>query len=368
MSKKSSQEWICEKCGNSLIDIYQYCTNCGSPRQNSSVWFCRNCSKEVPSEVYKYCIHCGAKKENEKTSLILAKPKVSISVPKIGVNKSKKEFESPILYCPAGYSIIDKIGSGGFGDVFRAKDPKGRVAALKFPRIEIEDTISQSYFEQLSKEGKIWSRLKHPNIVEVFECGMTPMPWISMELMEGGSLSDRLKKGPLEIKQALQIALKIADALQLAHHNGVIHQDIKPKNILFTNAGTPKLTDWGLVKIMLETSSSIDVFQGTVMCAAPEQIDSKCFGNVDWRTDIYSFGVVLYWMIAGKPPFYAEDLLGYIKKLTEEKIKPLRETNSSIPEKLDTVLAKTLAKLKEERYQAIALLKEDIEKILSDLK
>lgn len=285
--------------------------------------------------------------------------------------KEQVEVAGPTaVFCPSGYTIIGKrIGSGGFADVFKAKDSNGRIVALKVPRIgAFEETVAASCFKRFLKEAKIWKKLRHPGIVQVYEYGSKPVPWISIEFMEGGSLKDRLKKGCLPLRESLDIAVKIAGAIQFAHHNGVVHQDIKPQNILFTSDGVPKLTDWGLVKVLLEASSSTEVFEGTFICAAPEQIDPEEFGEVDWCTDIYSFGIILHWMLAGKPPFSARTIYGYIRKIREGRVKPLHEINSSIPPELDAILGKTLAKRKDDRYDAMALVRRDLKELLTTLK
>jgi serine/threonine protein kinase len=362
LGEKGKTSWTCKICGQKIPRVYSFCTNCGAKRSEEG-WICSNCSKNVPYDEYAYCIYCGAK----KTISIKVKPALP---PKAKPKPPKKPTvtQPPLTKVfPKGYTLIEKIGQGGFAYVYKAKDPEGRIVALKFPKIDLTETIDESCFKQFLKEARIWKKLKHPSIVKVYDCGSAPLPWISMEYMKGGSLRERLKKGRLSVKEALEIAIKIADAIQFAHHNGVVHQDINPKNILFTDNGYPKLTDWGLVKVLLETSSSTEVFEGTFICAAPEQLASEKFGKVDWRTDIYSFGVILYWMLTGKPPFVSKDILGYIKKVTEEKIRPVREIDPSIPPKLEAILQKILAKRKEDRYEAIALVKKDLKEVMSTL-
>jgi len=364
MSRKASQNWNCPICGHSVSKVYSFCTNCGAKRSDKG-WVCDHCGKNIPYDDYQYCIHCGTKRS------IVKKVKPVPPVKRKSKPKRRVKFVEPtsVTFCPSGYTIIGKIGVGGFSDVYKAKDSSGRVVALKVPRIEAADeTMSESCFKRFLKEAKVWSKLKHLGIVKVYEYGSKPLPWISIEFMEGGSLRERLKKERLSIKESLEIAIKIAGAIQFAHHNGVVHQDIKPKNILFTSDGIPKLTDWGLVKVLLETSSTTEVFEGTIFCAAPEQLDPERFGKVDWRTDIYTFGVVLYWMLAGKPPYRAKDIFGYIKKIIEKKVKPLHEIDPSVPPKLDAILEKALAKKKEDRYEAIALVERDLRNLLSALR
>ncbi len=364
ISRKASQSWTCPICGHKVSKVYSFCTKCGKKCPDKG-WVCDHCGKNIPYDDYQYCIHCGTERSIVKEAEPVEREERE--------SKRKKDVEvvEPIsgIFCPSGYTIVGKIGSGGFSDVYKAKDSSGRVVALKVPRIEVpEETMSKSRFKRFLKEAKVWSKLKHPGIVQVYEYGSKPLPWISIEFMEGGTLREQLAKGRLSVKESLEIAVNIAGAIQFAHHNGVVHQDIKPQNILFTSDGVPKLTDWGLVKVLLETSSAAEVFEGTFICAAPEQLDPERFGKVDWCTDIYSFGIVLYWMLTGKPPFLAKDIFGYIKKVTEKNVKPLHKIDSSIPPELNAVLEKTLAKRKEDRYEAMALVKRDLKKILRVLK
>ena len=366
IEKKDTKKWICKVCGHSVPGYYLFCTNCGARRPDEKGWICQNCGKTIPYSNYNYCIYCGSKRTIIKE---VKEIKTIKTIPKRKREKTIKMVKPEyVSFCPAGYTIIEKIGSGGFSDVYKAKDSKGKIVALKIPRIGLEETTSGEYLKRFLDEAKIWSKLKHPNIVKVYDYGSRPIPWIIMEYMEGGSLMKRLKKGPIELKEALKIAIKIADAIQFAHFHGVIQQDINPKNILFTKDGIPKLTDWGLLKVLLETSSTAEVFEGTFICAAPEQLDPERFGTVDWRTDIYAFGVTLYWMLSGNPPFAAKTILKYIKKILEEKVKSLHKINPSIPRELDSILEKLLAKRKEDRYEAIALVKRDLQELLDLIK
>lgn len=382
MAEKTDRTWLCETCGKQEMDLNVYCTHCGTPRPSGG-WTCSNCGRSLAYRNYAFCIHCGAKKgiRNEEIGKadgkeVEATKETKRSEPRTNENgtgeleteATEPPDEKSLVFCPPSYMIVGgRIGSGGFSDVYKARSSEGSIVALKFPKYEIGTTMPRSICKRFLKEARIWSVLKHEHIVEVYEFGSKPMPWISMEFMEGGSLSDKLKKGPMPIREALDIAIKIAGALSHAHNYGAIHQDVTPRNILFTRAEIPKLTDWGLAKVLLETSTSEKLFEGTISCAAPEQVDPVHYGKVDWRTDIYGFGVVLYWMLAGRPPFYADNLFACAEKITKEKTSPLHPKNPSIPQTLDVLLERTLAKRKEDRYEAMILVKKDLESILAML-
>ena len=190
--------------------------------------------------------------------------------------------QEPSGELPAKYELLDPIGFGGFADVYKARRKEdGQTVAIKIPRLAQFETVEPSAF---LREAQLWSRLDHPNIVKVFEYGTKPYPWISVEYMEGGSLRSRVGHMPLE--EALDVALKICDALYYAHHLGVIHRDIKPENILCDAENNPKLADWGLGKMMIELSMKSGS-SGTPYYSSPEQVSPAKFGDVGWWTDIY---------------------------------------------------------------------------------
>ncbi len=254
------------------------------------------------------------------------------------------------------YEVLELIGYGGFADVYKAKRREGSfILALKLPRITPYETVTLDSFLQ---EADLWIKLSHPHIVRVYEYGAKPYPWLAIEYMEGGSLRGRI--GRLSIAESLQIGTKLAEALFYTSHLGVIHRDIKPENILFDLKDTPKLTDWGLGKVLLEASKSVSGFKGTLAYSAPEQVSDE-FGSADWRTDIYQLGAVLYEMLTGERLFKGEgwDL---IAKIRESEPRKPSELNSKVSEDLDLIVLKALAKRKEERYEDASALKKDLEK------
>ncbi len=263
----------------------------------------------------------------------------------------------------ARYTIHEKLGSGGFADVHRAERDDGLVVALKVPRLAANETFVPTDF---LKEAELWSKLNHDHIVKVHEYGARPYPWLAMECMENGSL--RGKIGSLSVAQSLDIAAKLAHALFYAHHHGVIHRDIKPENILFDSEDTPKFTDWGLGKVLLDRSSSAAGFKGTLAYSAPEQLASSKFGEVDWRTDIYQLGTVLYEMLAGRWVITSDEPGATVTQILNEEVEAPSKAVGGIPDELDKIVLRAIAKKKEDRYQDVSALAEELEKALKHVK
>jgi serine/threonine protein kinase len=263
----------------------------------------------------------------------------------------------------AGYDVLDRIGTGGFSDIHRARRKDGLVVALKIPRLSPFQTLVPSDF---LREAELWSKLDHPYIVKTYEYGTKPYPWIAMEFMEGGSLRARI--GRLSLRESLQIGVEMAQVLFYAHHHGVIHRDIKPENILFDMGKTPKLTDWGLGKMLLESSMTASGFKGTLAYSSPEQLSGSRFGGVDWRTDIYQLGTVLHEMLTGQKLFLGDEPGATITRiLTEEPTAPSK-LRQDIPQELDRIVIKAVARRKGERYQDVSALEEDLQAVLSHMK
>ncbi|MEQ9715390.1 MAG: serine/threonine-protein kinase [Candidatus Asgardarchaeum sp.] len=244
------------------------------------------------------------------------------------------------------YKLLRLIGAGGFSEVWLA-ERNHKYYAIKIPKIDVRETLSSKDVEDFLRKAEIWSKLNHKNIVRVFEFGIKPFPYIVMEYCE---TSLREKIGELKLSEALRIALKIAEALEYAHLHGVVHCDIKPENILFCN-NEPKLSDWGIAKVLLRTSTKIG-YVGTPMYSAPEQIDPETYGEIDWRTDIWQFGCLLYEMIEKEPPFYANYPGQLILKILNETLRSFKKT----PEWLKLIILKCLEKKREERWRSISVL------------
>ncbi|HLK64815.1 MAG TPA: protein kinase [Bryobacteraceae bacterium] len=259
------------------------------------------------------------------------------------------------------YRVIEKLGGGGMGVVYRAEDLKlGRHVALKFlPPELVGDANALSRFH---REARAASALNHPNICTVYgvdeHCGQ---PLIVMEMVEGETLESELSRGPLPASKALALAIQIADALHAAHQRGVIHRDLKPGNILVTRSGV-KLLDFGLAKICHAGDGSQVTRErailGTLHYMSPEQVQGKDAGAA---SDIFSFGLVLYEMIAGKRVFPGENSAIVMSAILTGEPPELRDP--SAPAGLDLVLRRCLAKNPEARWQSASDLKAALERI-----
>jgi len=260
-----------------------------------------------------------------------------------------------------GYTLREVIGETFFSVVYLAEARGGELVVVKLPKVLGYGTIDPALAEGLLKEAEVWSRLRHPNIVEVYDYGVTPIPHIVMEYMPGGSLRGRI--GRLGLKEALRVFFGVAGAVSFAHLHGVVHRDLKPENILFTAEGVAKVTDWGLAKVMIEASKrSGGVFKGTLLYAAPEQV-SRSFGGVDWRTDIYQLGAVLYELLTGRPPFPEEDPVRLVGLIAGGVVEPPSSVNPGVPEGVDGVVLRALARRKEDRYHSVDLMVEALRRV-----
>ncbi len=268
------------------------------------------------------------------------------------------------------YKIIAPIGKGGMGEVFLAQDTKlDRKVALKILPAEFaEDSERMSRFV---REAKSASALNHPNIITIHEIGESDgTHFIATEFIDGKTLSDYAKANPLNYKSALEIAIQVASALDEAHSAGIVHRDIKPDNVMVRPNGLVKILDFGIAKLTEKQNAAIEsedataiqvkttpgMIIGTANYMSPEQAKGK---DVDARTDIFSFGVVLYEMLAGHLPFEGETVMESISSIIKDEPKPL--TKSDMSPEIKRIIGKTLRKNADERYQTT-------KELLADLK
>lgn len=250
------------------------------------------------------------------------------------------------------YSNPSFIGKGGFARVFRAKRKDGKLVAVKIP-LTLDEATGRSFLREITS----WNKLVHNNIVSLYDANILPIPYLELEYVDGGSIGDMKK--PLEIVQACKIIFDIAEGLKYAHNQGILHRDLKPNNIMLTGELVPKITDWGLSKIMAE-SKSTSIMAFTPVYAAPEQVSPKKFGKTDVRTDIYQAGTVFYELVTGKPPFGGESLI----EISNSIVKDIPELPSSInPEAkpVDTIIIRCIQKDPSKRYQSA----EELQKALA---
>jgi serine/threonine protein kinase/Tfp pilus assembly protein PilF len=260
------------------------------------------------------------------------------------------------------YRILEKLGEGGMGVVYKAEDTKlKRIVALKFLSPQAIGTEEDK--TRFVQEAQAAAALNHPNICTIYEIDeYENQPFIAMECIEGENLKAKIKSGPLQLDEAARIAIEITEGLQEAHSKGIIHRDIKSANIMLTAAGRVKVMDFGLAKSPDRTQlTQSGTMIGTVAYMSPEQGRGD---PVDLRTDIWSLGIVLYEMITGELPFKSDYEQATIYRIMNEEPPSIKSRRSDVPEKLERIIGKTLVKETRKRYESAEALKKDLESLM----
>jgi serine/threonine protein kinase/Flp pilus assembly protein TadD len=257
------------------------------------------------------------------------------------------------------YEILDKLGEGGMGVVYKAKDLKlDRVVAIKFlPQHLTTDGVEK---ERFVHEAKAASALNHTNVTTIYEIDeFEGQTFIVMEYCEGETLRQVIQKGTLSVKKVLDISIQICEGLSIAHEKDIVHRDIKSDNIMLTPRGQVKIMDFGLAKLKGATKlTQSRTTLGTASYMSPEQAQRE---EVDHRSDIFSFGVVLYELLTGQLPFQGDHEAAVLHAIVNEEPQPVARFNNKVSAKLQDLVDKALAKEKEERYQ-------HIDDVLADLR
>ena len=250
------------------------------------------------------------------------------------------------------YEVLGELGQGAMGIVYKAKDPLiDRVVAIKTINLGLALDEKEEYEGRFYQEAKAAGRLNHPNIVTIYDVGKSgDVAYIAMEFLQGRELRDIMNDGGLlPVDQVLDIVAQVAQGLAYAHEHGIVHRDVKPSNIMVVRDGHAKITDFGIARM---ASSAVRTQTGMVLGSpkymSPEQVMGK---EIDQRSDIFSLGVMLYEMLTGQAPFNGENVNAIMYQTLNAVPAPPNTLNPAVPEMVNFILAKALAKKVEDRYQ-----------------
>ncbi len=278
----------------------------------------------------------------------------------------------------AHYRILEPLGAGGMGAVYKAHDEKlHRIVALKV--LPADSVAQEDRRLRFLQEARAASALNHPHILTVYEIGeVDGKPFMATEYVQGDTLRQKIKSRPLAIRDVLEISLQISEGLRKAHEHGIIHRDLKPENLMISRDGYAKILDFGLAKLterkrtvnstdktIIQVKTNSGMILGTVKYMSPEQLLGK---RVDLRSDIFSFGVVIYEIATGQCPFAHENDVDTMHAILHEDPLPPHAVKNDLPRDLHRILSRALAKTPKQRYQTIKELAADLKALKRDLE
>jgi serine/threonine protein kinase len=266
----------------------------------------------------------------------------------------------PMLKKIGKYEVMQRLGGGGMGAVYKARDPQlNRMVAIKMLAVGI--TGDPSFQERFFREATATAHLSHPNIVTIYDLGeQEGCPYLVMEFIEGSTLDGVVANRELDLGQKLSIVLDVCHGLEYAHQRGIVHRDIKPGNVMVLADGSAKIVDFGIAHMGNADVTRAGMVIGTLNYMSPEQIQAV---PVDGRADIFSTGVVLYQLLTGCSPFDGGDPASTLYRILHDDPRPFTEFLSSYPPELETITFKALAKRREDRYESAADFAQDISRV-----
>jgi serine/threonine protein kinase len=267
------------------------------------------------------------------------------------------------------YHIIEKLGEGGMAVVYKAYDTRlESEVAIKFIRTErLVPEVADKALKRFEREAKALAKLSHPNIVRVTDYGeQDGRPYLVMPYLSGGTLKQKLQGKPMAWREAARLLLPIAEALDYAHHQSILHRDIKSSNILITDSGAPMLADFGVAKLF-EAEDTVDLTGTGVGIGTPEYMaPEQGRGQTDVRSEVYSLGVVFYELITGRKPYTADTPLAVLIMQATDPLQPPHKFVPNLPSDVEGVIYKSLAKTPDARYQSMAEFGEALQKVAAE--